>query len=70
MPLSADSRLELGAVLTSADGTRYLVLDALANKVKLVRVPTGMEPDQFGLRFRHRPEPGDPTRPGIVGDDD
>jgi hypothetical protein len=70
MTLSADSRLDLGTVLTSASGDRYLVIDAIGGKLRLVRIPTLMEPHDFGVRFRHRPEPGDPTRAALVGDDD
>jgi hypothetical protein len=67
MALSAESRLDLGAVLTSASGERYLVIDAIGGKLRLVRIPPDMTDKDFGSRFRHRPEPGDPTRAELVG---
>jgi hypothetical protein len=70
MAVSAESRLDIGSVLTSLAGDRYLVIDAIGGKVRLVRIPLSMTPEDFGSKFRHRPEPGDPTRAVLVGVDD
>jgi hypothetical protein len=55
-------RLDIGSVLTDIHGIRYLVLDMLGGKLKLVKIPVGMGPEDFGSRFHHDPEPGDPAR--------
>jgi len=59
--------LEIGTVLTSGAGDRYLVLDSIGDKVKLVWMPPDMTAQDFGSRFRHAPEPGNPTRCELVG---
>lgn len=67
MALSADSRLDLGTVLTSDAGDKFLVIDAIGSKLRLVRIPPDMTARDFGSRFRHSPEPGDPTRATLIG---
>jgi len=49
-------------VLTDVDGVRYLVIDAIGDKVRLVRIPEGMMGADFGVRFYHAPADGDPAR--------
>lgn len=70
MPISSESRLDLGAVLTSPSGERYLVVDAIGGKTKLCFIPAGCEATDYGVRFFHRPEPGDPTRSVLADTDD
>ena len=52
----------LSTVLTDSEGTRYLVTDALAGKVTLVRVPDGLQPGDYNAKFFHSPVPWDPAR--------
>jgi hypothetical protein len=61
-PMTRIRRLDVGAVLTDLDGVQYLVLDILGGKLKLVRIPVGMGPEDYSSRFFHEPEPGDPAR--------
>ncbi len=70
MSVSPESRLDLGTVLTNVDGERFLVLDAIGGKLKLVRVPPTLRPEDYGIKFRHVPEPGDPTRCQLMGSED
>ena len=49
-------------VLTDVDKNRYLVIDAIGDKVRLVRIPEGMTGADFGQRFYHAPAEGDPAR--------
>ncbi len=58
----------LGAVLTAADGTRYLVTGKQPSLMNhgdhfaLVQIPDGMHPIDFGRRFtRHGPVPAGMT---------
>ena len=67
MALSAECRLDLSMVLTSARGDRFLVIDAIGDKLKLVWMPPDMTAQDFGTRFRHAPEAGNPTRCELVG---
>jgi len=52
----------LNTVLSDLDGVRYLVIDAIGDKVRLVRIPEGMTGADFGQRFYHSPADGDPAR--------
>ncbi len=55
------NRLDIGIVLTSSEGTRYLVIDVIGEKVKLCRIPENMTALDYRKRFFHVAVPGDAT---------
>jgi hypothetical protein len=65
--MSEGQRVDIGAVLTGADGQRYLLIDIYpSGKVKLVRIPESMVAEDFGRRFFHDPSAINPTHSSLV----